>query len=61
MANFEELNPSYILEKSDVVPSWINKLDELKNTIRIDLHSGKISGNTVKFLTPLDVPGSPKQ
>lgn len=50
-------NKSYIHEMSHTVPDWVNKLNDLKKTIKNHLatqDTEKING--VKFCHPFDVP-----
>ncbi len=55
------IDSSYIYERSEVVPDWVNKLDDFKSKIKTTLHSTE-NGNTIdiQFCHPIDVPNSKK-
>jgi hypothetical protein len=62
MSNDNKITSAYIHEKSNVVPEWVKKLDDLKKQIRSDIHATSNRNDSgIKYLHPLDVPGSPKR
>ena len=52
---------SYTYEKSDIVPDWVSKLDDLKSKIKAQLHSPDSGKNIgVQFCHPINVPAPKK-
>jgi hypothetical protein len=52
---------SYTYEKSDIVPDWVSKLDDLKSKIKAHLHSPDSGKDIdVQFCHPVNVPASKK-
>jgi len=53
----EPIIDSYTHMKSDVVPEWVNKLDELKEKIKANIYSPDgAKANDVTFCHPINVP-----
>lgn len=52
-----EMNGSYIHVKSDVVPAWVNRLNEFKAKVRASIHSNDNQlSEDIKFSHPINVP-----
>jgi len=55
--NESEINSSYIHVKSDVVPAWVNSLNEFKAKVKASIHSNDNQlSEDIKFSHPINVP-----
>jgi hypothetical protein len=62
MSNKKKAAEGYIHEKSNSIPMWVKQLDDFKAKIRHDLHSTTSEAESgIKYLHPIDVPGSAKR